>query len=40
MNSVTEYLTFNMPSRRGFVNITSQAEKIVHKSGIKRAFVW
>lgn len=35
MNSVTDYLTFNVPSRRGFVNITSQVEKIVHKSGIK-----
>jgi secondary thiamine-phosphate synthase enzyme len=35
MNSVTEYLTFNMSSRRGFVNMTSQVEKIVHKSGIK-----
>ena len=35
MNSVTEYLTFNVPSRRGFVNITSQIEKIVQKSGIK-----
>jgi secondary thiamine-phosphate synthase enzyme len=35
MNSITEYLTFNIPSRRGFVNITSQIEKIVQKSGIK-----
>ena len=35
MNSVTEYLTFNVSSRRGFVNITSQVEKIVQKSGIK-----
>lgn len=35
MNSVTEYLTFNTPSRRGFMNITSQVEKIVQKSGIK-----
>ena len=35
MNSVTEYLTFNVSSRRGFVNITSQVERIVHKSGIK-----
>jgi secondary thiamine-phosphate synthase enzyme len=35
MNFVTEYLTFNVPSRRGFVNITSQVEKIVQKSGIK-----
>jgi secondary thiamine-phosphate synthase enzyme len=35
MKSVTEYLTFNVPSRRGFVNISSQIEKIVKKSGIK-----
>src|SRR6201997_210413 len=35
MNSVTEYLTFHMPSRRGFVNMTSQVEKIVQNSGIK-----
>lgn len=35
MNSVTEYLTFNVPSRRGFVNMTPQIEKIVQKSGIK-----
>jgi len=34
MNFVTEYLTFNVPSRRGFVNITPQVEKIVQKSGI------
>jgi len=35
VKSVTEYLTFNVPSRIGFVNITSQVEKIVQKSGIK-----
>jgi len=35
MKSITEYLTFNVPSRRGFVNITSQVEKIIQKSGIK-----
>jgi len=35
MNFITEYLTFNIPSRRGFVNITPQVEKIVQKSGIK-----
>ena len=35
MNSVTEYLTLNVSSRRGFVNITSQVEKIVRKSGIQ-----
>jgi len=35
MNFITEYLTFNVPSRRGFVNITPHVEKIVQKSGIK-----
>lgn len=35
MKSTTEYLTFNVTSRRGFVNITSQVDKIVQKSGIK-----
>ncbi|HSB56556.1 MAG TPA: secondary thiamine-phosphate synthase enzyme YjbQ [Nitrosopumilaceae archaeon] len=35
MKSVTEYLAFNVRSRIGFVNITSQVEKIVQKSGIK-----
>jgi secondary thiamine-phosphate synthase enzyme len=34
MKSVTEYLTFNIPSRIGFVNITSKIEKIVQNSGI------
>ena len=33
MKSVTKYLTLNVPSRRGFVNITSQVEEIVQKSG-------
>ena len=35
MKSVTEYLIFNVSSRRGFVNITSQVEKIVQKSDIR-----
>ncbi len=34
MKSVTEYLTFNVPSRRGFVNITSKIATIVQKSDI------
>lgn len=34
MKSITEYLTFNIPSRRGFVNITSHVEKVVQKSDI------
>jgi secondary thiamine-phosphate synthase enzyme len=35
MNFITEYLTLNIPPRRGFVNITPQVEKIVQKSEIK-----
>ncbi len=35
MKSLTKYLTFNTKSRRAFVNITSQIEKLVRKSGIK-----
>ena len=35
MNSLTEYLTFNTKTRVAFVNITSQIEKLIKKSGIK-----
>ena len=35
MKSKTEYLTFNTPTRRAFVNITSKVRKIVEESGIK-----
>jgi secondary thiamine-phosphate synthase enzyme len=35
MKSKTEYLTFNTPTRRAFVNITSDIRKIVEKSAIK-----
>lgn len=35
MKSLTEYLTFNVKSRRGFVNITTEVRKIIQKSGIK-----
>ena len=35
MNSLTEYLTFNIKTRRAFLNITQQIEKLVHKSGVK-----
>jgi len=35
MKSHTEYLTYNVPSRRGFVNITPEVRKIILKSGIK-----
>jgi secondary thiamine-phosphate synthase enzyme len=33
--SFTDYLTYNVPSRRGFVNITAEVRKIVQRSGIK-----
>ena len=35
MKSLTEYLTFTTKSRREFVNITSDVEKLVTESGIK-----
>ena len=35
MKSLTEYLTFKTKSRREFVNITSDIEKLVAKSKIK-----
>lgn len=35
MKSLTEYLTFNTATRREFVNITSQVESCVKKSGVR-----
>jgi len=35
MKSLTEYLWFNIPKRRAFVNITPQVEELVRKSGVK-----
>ena len=35
MKSLTEHLTFNTKTRVAFVNITSQVEKLITKSGIK-----
>ena len=34
MKSVTEYLTFNIPERMCFLNITSRLEEILQASGI------
>jgi len=34
MKSLTEYLWFEIPSRRGFVNITSAVEALVARSGV------
>jgi secondary thiamine-phosphate synthase enzyme len=35
MRSLTEHLWFEVPDRRGFVNITSTVEALVAKSGIR-----
>ena len=35
MKTLTEYLTFKTKTRRAFVNITPDVEKLVEKSGIK-----
>ena len=35
MKSLTEYITFNVGSRRGFVNITPDVRDLVTKSGIR-----
>ena len=39
MKAHTEYLTFNLPARMGFVNITPQVEKAVQKSGVREGLV-
>src|SRR5215207_1780360 len=35
MKSLTEHLWFEVPSRRGFVNITLTVEDLVQKSGVQ-----
>ena len=35
MRALTEYLYFNTKTRRAFVNITSQVEALVKKSGVR-----
>jgi secondary thiamine-phosphate synthase enzyme len=35
MKSLTEYLTFELPSRRGFVNITPTVENLVTQSAVR-----
>ena len=39
MKSHTQYLTMNVPSRRGFVNLTPQVEIAVEKSGVREGLV-
>jgi len=38
MKSVTEYLTFNIPTRRAFMNITDRVQEIVGKSGTRECW--
>jgi secondary thiamine-phosphate synthase enzyme len=39
MKSLTDYLWFNTPHRRDFVNITPQVEELVKKSGVREGLV-
>jgi secondary thiamine-phosphate synthase enzyme len=39
MKSLTEYLTFNIPSKMAFVNITPQVAEAVRKSGVMEGLV-
>ena len=39
MKSLTEYLTFNIPSKMAFVNITPQVEEVVRRSGVAEGLV-
>src|SRR6184192_4711243 len=34
MKSLTEHLWFEVPDRRGFINITPKIEELVHRSGV------
>ncbi|MBN1356575.1 YjbQ family protein [bacterium] len=35
MKSLTDYLTFHVPRRRGFINITPQVESLVKRSAVR-----
>ncbi|WP_145366987.1 secondary thiamine-phosphate synthase enzyme YjbQ [Maioricimonas rarisocia] len=39
MKSQTEYLTFNIPARMDFLNITPTVERIVRESGVQEGLV-
>ena len=39
MKATTEYLTFHVPARMGFVNITGQVEQVVAASGVQEGLV-
>ena len=39
MRSKTEYLVMNVPAKRGFVNITTDVERVVRDSGVREGMV-
>jgi len=39
MKSKTDYLTMNLTTRRGFVNLTPEIERIVKESGVREGLV-
>jgi secondary thiamine-phosphate synthase enzyme len=39
MKSKTDYLTMEVPTRRGFVNITPEVERVVRESGVREGLV-
>ena len=39
MKHATEYLTFETPNRRDYLNITPRVEEVVHRSGIQHGLV-
>ena len=39
MRSRTEYLWMELPERRGFVNLTSEVERVVRESGVREGMV-
>ena len=39
MKSHTEYLTMNVPGRRGFVNLTPEVERVLRDSGVREGLV-
>jgi secondary thiamine-phosphate synthase enzyme len=39
MKSHTEYLTFNVPGRVGFINVTDRVREAVDKSGVQEGLV-
>ncbi len=39
MKSKTDYLTMELPTRRGFVNITPEVARVVRESGVREGLV-